>query len=260
MNHDEIAAQDVIARYVTDRLPPDDEREFEAHLVECAQCVDAVEEHLELRAGLRAAAAESMAGDRTGSRPAAMTRIGWLAAAAALLLAASVALAAMLIGTRAELRDARAGRQEQQQLAEQARTAAAVAERRARELEGRPQTSTAPAPPVSSAIVFALTAVRGGGDAPSVNRMTVPADARLIVLTVDVPPVGSATEYTVALQDQTGREIWSGGGFTPSTSDVLSVALEHVLLPDGRYTVAVSHDAAGRAESIGRYPLEIASR
>ena len=38
MNHDFIAAHDVIARYVADRLAAEEEREFEAHLVDCAQC------------------------------------------------------------------------------------------------------------------------------------------------------------------------------------------------------------------------------
>ena len=46
MNHDFIAAHDVSARYVADRLAPEEERDFEAHLIDCAQCTDEVEQEL----------------------------------------------------------------------------------------------------------------------------------------------------------------------------------------------------------------------
>ena len=97
MNHDFIAAHDVIARYVADRLAADEARDFEAHFVDCAQCTEDVEQELALREGLGAAAAERT----TAPRPVAPVRGWngslWLRAAAAVLVAVA-ARARRLVG------------------------------------------------------------------------------------------------------------------------------------------------------------------
>ena len=59
MDHDYIEAHDVSSRYVAGRLPDGEEREFEAHLVDCPQCIDAVEVEMSLREGLRIVGSES---------------------------------------------------------------------------------------------------------------------------------------------------------------------------------------------------------
>src|SRR5262245_61414996 len=116
MNHDVIAAQDVIARYVADRLATGEEREFEAHLVDCAQCIGQVEQELALRNGLYAAAAE-----RTAAHPAEApvrrgnsSRLWLLQAAAAVLVALAAGLAFSLARTTSALDAALNARQEEQ--------------------------------------------------------------------------------------------------------------------------------------------------
>jgi hypothetical protein len=252
MNHDLIAAHDVIGRYVAERLAPDEEREFEAHLVDCPQCTGHVEQELALREGLGAAAAERT----TAPRPAAPVRrwSSWLLpAAAAVLVAVAVGLAISLVRTTSALNAAVNGREEQQRRADEAVRSAQGLERRIADLEARPS-----AGPLLPATVFALTAVRGGG-AGAIDTFTL--DPRqlvpLVVLTIDVPP----GEYAVTLKDRGGREVWSGGRFRPSSQDVMAVAVERSVLADGRYTLEVHRrDAAGQTRLAARYPFQISSR
>jgi hypothetical protein len=106
--------------------------------------------------------------------------------------------------------------------------------------------------------VFALTAVRSG-DAGAIDTLTLDREqiARLVVLTVDVPP----GEYAVTLKDHGGREVWSGGRFRPSPQDVMAIAIERSVLADGRYTLEVHrHETAGRTTLAARYPFQISSR
>src|SRR5262245_6204956 len=131
MNHDFIAAHDVIARYVADRLAVDDERAFEAHLVDCAECTGEVEQELALREGLSAAAAE-----RTMAQPPAAPLRGlsssrlWLQAAAAVLIVVAVGLALSLARTTSALNAALNEREGQQRRADEAARAAQGLERR----------------------------------------------------------------------------------------------------------------------------------
>jgi hypothetical protein len=256
MNHDVIAAHDVIARYVADRLAAGEEREFEAHLVDCAQCTEQVEQELALRDGLRTAAAERPA----AVRPAAPVRrwsgsgLWLLQAAAAVLVALAAGLAFSLARTTSALNAALNERQEQQRRADDAARAAQGLERRVADLEARAAASTAG--PLLPTTIFALTAVRGG--AAPVDTLTLDRDQRaaLVILTVDVPP----GEYAVTLKDGEGRDVWSGGRFRPS-QDVMAVAVERRLLTDGRYTLEVHRrEASGQTTLAARYPFQIASR
>src|SRR5580765_6483058 len=54
MTHAEIEAQNLVAQYETDTLPEAERMAFEEHLVDCAECQDAVEREAELRRGLQA--------------------------------------------------------------------------------------------------------------------------------------------------------------------------------------------------------------
>jgi hypothetical protein len=252
MNHDLIAAHDMIGRYVANRLAPEEEREFEAHLVDCLQCTGVVEQELALREGLGAAAAERTTVARPAAAPVRRWSSGlWLPAAAAVLVAIAVGLAISLVRTTSALNAALNGREEQQRRADEAVRSAQGLERRIADLEARPS-----AGPLLPTTVFALTAVRGAGSIDTFTldrRQLVP----LVVLTVDVPP----GEYAVTLRDHAGREVWSGGRFRPSSQDVMAVAVEQSVLADGRYTLEVlRRDAAGQTTLAARYPFQISSR
>jgi anti-sigma factor RsiW len=267
MNHDFIAAHDVIARYVSDRLTADDERDFEAHLVDCARCTGEVEQELALRDGLAAAAAERTAAPRPAAPVRRSSSSGvWLQAAAAVLVAVAVGLAFSLARTTSALNAALNQREEQQRRADEAARTAQGLERRIADLEARvsersPERAGGRRTPTDALLptaVFALTAVRGGGTG-AIDTFTLdPAQlAPLVVLTVDVPP----GEYAVTLKDGRGRDVWSGGRFRPSAQDVMAVAVERRVLADGRYTLEVHRrDAAGQATLAARYPFQLSSR
>jgi hypothetical protein len=267
MDHDYIEAHDVSSRYVAGRLPDGEEREFEAHLVDCQQCLDAVESEMSLRDGLRIVGSESAPQPAAPAAPPPSTAPrahAFLRAAAAVLLAVSVGLGASLARSTGELRDARAARIEQQHRAEQAEQTAGALEKR---LADRPAPSDARTAsrtePVLPAAVFALTTVRGSGsaDVDPVNRIRIDGGAKLVVFSLEIPPVTAAADYEVSLKDRAGRLVWSGGPFPPSPSDSLGVAIDPALLPGGDYVLELSQrSAAGRLTLIGRYPFRVAAR
>jgi anti-sigma factor RsiW len=271
MNHDFIATNDVIARYVADRLAVEDEQAFEAHLVDCAKCSGEVEQELALRAGLGAAAVERATRPRAAVPPQQKaapppgwwTRGIWLQAAAAVLVVVGLGLAFSLARTTAALNSALNERAEQQLRADDAARTAQALEQRITDLEARvnkrssePGAVRTPTDPVVPAAVFALTAVRGG-DAGAIDTFTLDrGQMGQVVLTVDIPP----GEYAVRLIDGTGREVWTGGRFRPSAQDVMAIAVERRVLSDGRYTLDVhGADAAGQAP-VARYRFQVSSR
>lgn len=268
MNHDFIEANDLAARYVAERLSVDEEREFEAHLVDCARCADEVEQELGLRQALRTLRAGELPQQRpvpVSRRSGLMPGTRFFQAAAAVLLVSAIGLAMSLARTSVSLRASLAASQQQQQRAETAAQTAQSLERRVAELEQRvSQPPAAPASqPVRPAAVFALTAVRGAAsaDAPPVNRITIANADRLVVFTVELPPLQGPPDYMVSLREGAGREVWSGGPFRPSTPDALAVAVDRALLQNGVNTFEVRQRTAdGRLVVIGRYPFEIRSR
>jgi hypothetical protein len=266
MNHDFIAAHDVIARYVADRLAVEEEREFEAHLVDCAQCAGAVEEELALREGLAAAAGERTAAPRPAPPVKRWTSSLWLQTAAAVLVAVALGLAVSLARTTSALNAALNQREEQQRRADEAARTAQGLERRIADLEAkaserppdRDGVRQATADPLMATAVLALTAVRGS-DAGAIDTFTLDRSqiAPLVVLTVDVP----AGEYAVTLKNGGGRAVWSGGRFRASAQDVMAVAVERRVLVDGQYTLEVHRrDARGQTTLAARFRFQISSR
>jgi Putative zinc-finger len=267
MDHDDIEAHDVSSRYVAGRLPEDEEREFEAHLVDCQRCLDAVESEMSLRDGLRIVGSESPPQPVAGAAPPtsrAARAYVFLQAAAAVLLAVSIGLGAWVSRSTAELDVERTARAELQRRAEQAEQSARALEKRLADAPP-PVSNARTAPreePVVPAAVFALTTVRGSSSADTspVNRIRIDGNVKRVVLSLEVPPVTASGDYEVSLKDQAGRLLWSGT-FPPSPSDSLGVAVDPALLPAGDYVLELSRrSAAGRLTMIGRYPFQVAAR
>lgn len=262
MDHDHIDAEDVTSRYVMGRLGDEEERAFEAHLVSCQACIEAVASEVSLRDGLRAIAAES--GSRlpvsaAAPRATAMRRYGWLQAAAAVLLAVAVGLGAWLWRSVAELDAARAERDRLQGRARQAEQSASALQRRLADGSSGDARAQPSAPRVVPAAVFALTTVRGSSsaDAPPVNRIHLAPGVTLVVFSVDVPPTAGSAAYDVSLKDRAARVLWSGGTFPTSSSDSLGVAIDRALLPDGDYVLELWRRSPGAVGLISRYAFRV---
>jgi anti-sigma factor RsiW len=267
MDHDFIEAHELVARYVAQRLTAEEERAFEAHLVDCQRCTTEVEHDVGLREGLRALQVNQASQPRherrlawTGLRP----PVKALQLAAAVLLVAAIGLGLGLARTSQSLNAALAERQDQQRRADAAVQTAQSLERRVADLEERSnQKTAAPATvPVLPAVVFALTAPRGAAaDAAPLNRITLTDADRVIVFTVDVPPMPGGNDYMVSLRDRAGSEVWSGGPFRPSPTDALAVAIDRSLLRSGTGLFEVHHRATdGRRAVVGSFPFEITFR
>jgi len=266
MDHDYIEAHDVSSRYVAGRLPDGEEREFEAHLVDCPLCLDAVEVEMSLREGLR------IVGSETAPQPSARvvpptsratTAYRSLQAAAAVLLAVSVGLGAWLSRSRDELGAARGARAELERRAEQAEQSARTLEKRLAEVPAPANAAptTPRAEPVMPAAVFALTTVRGSSSAANpVNRIRIDGNPKVVVFSLELPSVPGAGDYEVSLKDQAGRLLWSGT-LPPSPSDTVGVAVDPALLPAGDYVLELSRRLpAGSPTLIGRYPFRVEPR
>jgi len=268
MTHAYIEAHGITSRYATGRLTADEEREFEAHLLDCPKCLEDVECETGLREGLQTVADESPFGRRAKRRRTTALRASvvspFLAAAAALLLVTSIGLAIALSRSSAALQSARGDRDAQAGRAAQAEQTAAAARRQLADSQPRAGNATPPpAAAVAPASIFALTAVRDGSSAaaPPINQIALSADAGLVVFSLDLPNPGESARYTVTLNGRTGGLLWTGGPYRASSPDVLSVAVDSKVLPAGDYTLEVrQQDGAGQPSLIGRYPLRVIAR
>ncbi len=149
MDHREVEDTDILERYLQGRLGEEETTEFEAHLLECGECFEAVRWADDMGDALRAAAAEDVARATVGAGILAwLTRAGRGRAAAGLLALVLVAAPSALY------------------LREKARLQQLVA----------PQVNTP---------VFALGAVRDG----TRSRVSLGATPEWIVLTMTLPSV-----------------------------------------------------------------------
>jgi hypothetical protein len=266
MDHRDIDQDAWAERYLTGRLSPKELERFEAHLVDCAACIDQVETARALRSGLasldqtgelletgelRTAAPRSNA--RVGSmpgrgRPRWMVRAPWVAGA----VCAAVLLAALWSTTQR-------ARQAESELAAQ-RSAAADAQRRLadvraaeqrerlarQELEHRFEGArTAP----TRVPVLALMAMRGG-ERPTLQLPQVPQPAVLSVERED-PPRFQA--YRATLQSNAGAQLWQER-VSPSSRDAVFLAIDSSLLPPGEYVLVLEGAAKGdRWAPVGRH-------
>ncbi|MCU1385577.1 MAG: hypothetical protein JWL71_4274 [Acidobacteria bacterium] len=87
--------------------------------------------------------------------------------------------------------------------------------------------------------VFALTAVRGSSSDPAaVNRIVVDANAKLMVLSLEIAGKSSLEAYAVSLKDRAGRSLWSGV-VPPFASEFCDVAIDPALVPIGSYVLEI---------------------
>ena len=270
MDHEQIAEQNVVERYVMGRLTPEEEERFEEHLLECQDCRRQVEWEEDLQNSLHAVAVDEVA-------RAAVVRVGllaWLARHRALaggLLAVALLLLALPIASL---------------LREQSRLKGQLAQLQAAAAQPRPQLTPPPAPPdpergkleaelrierdararlagqlarltqpqVNTAI-FSLGLVRGG-ESPA-NRIALRRDPEWIVLAVELP-AEEAPAYRATLATAAGRTVWKGEGLKAGADGKVAIALYSTLLPPGSYKLRLEAvDAKGHATPAGEIPIQV---
>ena len=229
MDHREIEQNDVVERYVTGRLGPDELARFEAHYLGCATCCDAVEGAELLHEGLeQMAAEETVHAVRQSLLAAVFSRMRW--PMAAVLMLAVALLPASLVW--------RENRRLTGDLDTAARTLAE---------ERQPRINTP---------ILTLAGRRGDG---AVRQITLRREPEWIVLAVELPePL--AERYRVTLSalspspdpaqgGDSDSIIWQSSGLVPSFEGVLTLSLHSPLLPSGDYQLGIIAQPSGDARS-----------
>jgi hypothetical protein len=110
-----------------------------------------------------------------------------------------------------------------------------------------------------AASVLALETVRGEepGAAPA-NRLTISSSPHWVVLSVDRPDQPDVPNYSAAVEDATGRVIWSDTGIRPTSPDTLALMLPSTLFQNGDYTLTLEEAArGGRRAPAARYRFHV---
>jgi hypothetical protein len=260
MTHVYIDEHDLVSRYAMNKLSADEQAAFEAHLIDCVECLDRLDQTTALRDGLRrVAAADAQPGPRRKARPAA--REGWslplgLAAAAVLIAAAGVAT---IVPMRRELaRTTTAAADWQRRYDDAGRTARALQDRLAmaeRELAQRPA-----APAIDSNVpVFGLTIVRSGEGTPPA-QISIPVAAHFVVMSVELPGATGFSQFRAVLTNAAGQPVWHADQLRPTSPDALGIGLSTRLTPPGDYVLTLEGvGREGRAVPIGHYRFRVTS-
>lgn len=225
MEHQEIERNQIVERYLADRLSAGDEERFEEHYLSCQECLDELELSAAFRDGIRVVATEE------ALTTVVVRRLGvaaWLKRAprAGLLAAASlVAVAlplALFVIQRGELRKSNA------------ELAKALA----------PQQDT---------LILALSPERGGHDEAPAARVRLPHTPGWIVLALELDRPEFET-YSVTLRNVEGKILWSGEGLSPNHLDALTVSLHSSFLGKGDYELeAEGLQGGGPPTPAGRF-------
>jgi hypothetical protein len=269
MEHEQIAEQNVVERYLMGRLAPEEEELFEEHLLECADCRRQVQWEEDLQSALHTVAAEEAARAtvvRVGLLAwlARHRTAGWLLAAAVLLLLAFPIAGLLreqqrLKGELARLQGAAA--HPPPQLA--ATPAPPDPERRKLEAELRTergartrlaeQIARLTQPQVNTPI-FSLGLVRGSEQAAT--RIDLARDPEWIVLSVELP-AEEAPSYRATLVTD-GRTVWKGEGLKAGADGTVAIALYSTLLEPGAYKLRLEAvDAKGHGSPAGEIPFRV---
>jgi len=285
MDHAYIEEQEIIRRYLADRLAEDERNRFEAHYVDCDQCLEKLELEEGFREGVREVAAEEVA--RTVERGIFLrllaSRSGRALLGAALAILVALPLGVLLTQNRkldrrlaaaeaALARSARPqvpavppaptapGEEDQRVRQERDRLASALDQERQARASVEERLARAEAPRVNLP-VFVLAAVRGeGGESEDLNRLALKAGEDWVVLALELALVEHET-YRATLRTAEGRRIWSGDGLRPDERDTLNLAFPSKLLPAGRYSLEVEgRTALGGWERVTTAPLGVERR
>ncbi|HEX3555168.1 MAG TPA: zf-HC2 domain-containing protein [Thermoanaerobaculia bacterium] len=275
MDHERIAEQNVVERYVMGRLTPEEEELFEEHLLECQECRRQVAWEEDLQNSLHTVAADEAA------RATTVVRIGllaWLArhrAVAGLLAAAVLVLLALPIlgitgllreqdrlkGQLAQLRTAAAAQPRPQPTPppaapdpERGRLEAELRTEREARARLAGQLARLTQPQVNTAI-FSLGLVRGG-EGPA-NRIALRRDPEWLVLAVELPAEEAPT-YRATLATAAGRTVWKGEGLKAGADGSVAIALYSTLLAPGSYRLRLEAvDAKGHGSPAGEIPIQV---
>lgn len=221
MDHAYIEENQVVDRYLMEKLSAAEAASFEGHYLHCRQCL----EQLELAETFLHDFRRSAAREAARAAAAGLGILGWLgrrrAAGIAVVAAAVLAAVGLLAGF-------------ERRWAEERRARGELAEKLAR--AHRPQINT---------LVLPLRQERGaaGASAAPSRQLRPGPSPEWIVLSLELGDSRPAGPYRVTLIDGNGEELWHSEGFAPDARGSLSLSLHSSWLAPGDYRI--------RAEAVG---------
>jgi hypothetical protein len=224
---------DLVERYVTGRLPAEEQASFEAHFIDCPQCLDRLEAAQALRRGMSALPVRE-------EQPPAKVHFLRSSRAPAFAIAASIILLLALAGGAA-FRDAQrtkhaleAERVTAARLQQQLDHAQAALRQEEASRSGLEKELSQSRQPQLQVPVFALIAMRGDDS----ETLQLPSAPQWILLSFDRESPPRFDRYRLTLLSSTGKQLWEGESKATSR-DTLAVGLHSSLVPPGSYVFQV---------------------
>jgi hypothetical protein len=254
MEHHDAVEQDLASRYLSGGLAPDQRDAFEEHFLDCPECLDALESADGLQRGLRSVAAQDAvktAVQRSSRSRGALTSVVGIAATVAIAVGGID-----LVRTRRELARVSKVAVDLNGQSDRAQSRIDSLSRRVDELEHAPPAVTAGQ---SSAAVFTLTTLRGGGTSAPPNRVALSRATDWIVLSLELDDSDVTGRFRATLRDGQRRERWRDDRLIASTPETLGIALRAALFDEGDYTLEVDRQPPNSTAwtPAGRYAFRV---
>lgn len=293
MDHTYIEEKGLIELYHQGALPPEEEIQFEAHFVNCPQCIEELEAARSLRVGIRTMVAEDAMRLEAATRVGVLARLIQLAKRPGVIIGVFGAVAAMLLGawwlsgeferlhSAAELAASDADSWQQRFSTE--RENSRELERRLADLEAAdgPQAEELRSQlqqaieardrhadevatlkqPRWNTEVFILSVLRSGsGSEPNaVIDLHEVRDWLSLAVEVDLDP--RVTSYRVEIFADTGKILWRRDELEPNAFETLMVSFPSSYFVAGSYRLTVTGlTAAGDEAKVGDFTFEISGK
>lgn len=290
MDHKYINEVDLVGRYLMGRLAPEEIAEFEAHFVDCRECVDHLNTSKALMEGLRIVASDNaLEPQRYEARRPSWSLQRWslrhslaLAAAVLLLLASVTVVISQIRRSRVEAAQARVASAEWERRYEGERESSSLAEARhqdserdqkvrltelRRKLESEHKQNTeemarnqaALKKPQINLSIFVLKSTRGSEPATSsLKELIVPRSPANFVISVQLEGDGGYETYRTTIRNDRKRLIWKEKGLKADRYNSLSVGFNSTFFRDGDYLLTVEGVAGdGTTSDVGKYSFRV---
>lgn len=289
MDHKYINEVDLVERYLTGRLTAEEIAEFEAHFVDCMECVGQLNATKGLMVGLRVIASEQVPEPRGFEargpfwrlRPTSSRRSLALGAIAILLLAlvGAVVVSYQIRRLRIEADQARISSAEWERRFEVERESSSLAEMRHQDserdlktqlaqlqagnenkqnTEGTPDDHDALKKPQINFPILVLNATRGSEPTGALNELVIPRSAANFVISWPLEGDGSYKTYRATIVNDREEVILKESGLKPDSHNQLTIGLESAFFRERDYSLTVEGVAGDRGTSVvGTYSFRV---
>ena len=289
MDHKYIDDLELVERYLLGRLAAEESAEFEAHFVDCRECVGHLNTTRALIDGLRVVVSEQAVKREGYERkgPFGSLQRTWprwsLAVAACVVMLAFVGAVLVSIKfqrSRIESDQARSAAAEWQRRYEEERESSSLADkknqdlehdlrtqmaklRQERETEGNQDAKDVSDEPVAlknpqiNLPIFLLASTRSAVSSGTVNELDLTRAENFVIL-VSLEGETGYVDYRMTIENDRGQVISESHGLKPDTHKLLSVGLNKSSFRNGDYTLTVEGVSTDRnTHVVGKYSLRM---